>query len=168
MKKKLISMLLCAVMVGAMLTGCGGTSGDAPAADNSAGSTEGGSGEEAEIYMFIASPEYADAINELIDAVFPKIKTSLDKSEILSLAADAFQYKLGENAGFPFNKENKVVDIAYQKADADCVVPVSLSANVKQLHDFLYGNTSYTVTDSVESISDEIIYRTGVNLGSVE
>ena len=68
MKKKLISMLLCAVMVGAMLTGCGGTSGDAPAADNSAGSTEGGSGEEAEIYMFIASPEYADAINELIDA----------------------------------------------------------------------------------------------------
>lgn len=107
-------------------------------------------------------------INKLIDAVFPKIKTSLGKTEIASMAMDAFNYKMGENAGFPFNKENKVVDIAYQKADADCVVPVSLSANVKQLHDFLYGNTSYTVTDSVESISDEIIYRTGVNLGSVE
>jgi len=107
-------------------------------------------------------------INKLIDAVFPKIKTSLGKTEIASMAMDAFNYKMGENAGFPFNKENKVVDIAYQKADADCVVPVSLSANVKQLHDFLYGNTSYTVTDSVESISDEIIYRTGVNLGSDE
>lgn len=107
-------------------------------------------------------------INKLIDAVFPKIKTSLGKTEIASMAMDAFNYKMGENAGFPFNKENKVVDIAYQKADADCVVPVSLSANVKQLHDFLYGNTSYTVTDSVESISDEIIYRTGVNLGSGE
>ena len=70
MKKKLISMLLCAAMVGAMLTGCG-SSPDTPAAEGGAASGEGGSaetGEEAEIYMFINSPEYADAINELIDA----------------------------------------------------------------------------------------------------
>ncbi len=70
MKKKLISMLLCAAMVGAMLTGCG-SSPDTPATEGGAASGEGGSaetGEEAEIYMFINSPEYADAINELIDA----------------------------------------------------------------------------------------------------
>ncbi len=70
MKKKLISMLLCAAMVGAMLTGCG-SSPDTPTAEGGAASGEGGSaetGEEAEIYMFINSPEYADAINELIDA----------------------------------------------------------------------------------------------------
>lgn len=63
-------MLLCAAMVGAMLTGCG-SSPDTPAAEGGAASGEGGSaetGEEAEIYMFINSPEYADAINELIDA----------------------------------------------------------------------------------------------------
>ncbi len=84
------------------------------------------------------------------------------------MAMDAFNYKMGENAGFPFAKENKVVDISYQKADADCVIPVSLSANVKQLHDFLYGNTGYTVTESVESISDEITYRTGVTGESSE
>ena len=107
-------------------------------------------------------------INKLIDAVFPKIKTSLGKTEIAAMAVDAFNYKMGDNAGFPFAKENKVVDISYQKADADCVIPVSLSANVKQLHDFLYGNTGYTVTDSVESISDEIMYRTGVTGGSSE
>lgn len=107
-------------------------------------------------------------INELIDAVFPKIKTSLGKAEIAAMAMDAFNYKMGDNAGFPFAKENKVVNISYQKADADCVIPVSLSANVKQLHDFLYGNTGYTVTDSVESISDEIMYRTGVTEGSSE
>ncbi|MEY8392249.1 LytR family transcriptional regulator [Lachnospiraceae bacterium] len=101
-------------------------------------------------------------VNKLIDAVFPKIKTSLGKTEIAAMAMDAFHYKLGDTAGFPFAKKNKVVDISYQKADADCVIPVSLSANVKQLHDFLYGNTSYKVTDSVESISNEIMYRTGV------
>ena len=101
-------------------------------------------------------------INELIDSVFPKIKTSLSKSEILSLAKDAFNYKMGENAGFPFDIENEVVSISYQKGSQDCVIPADLAANVKQLHDFLYGTTSYQVTDSVQSISDEIVYRTGV------
>lgn len=60
MKKKLVSMLLCAAMVGTMLAGCGG-SGDA---GSESGASSGSSGE---IYMFISQPEYADAINELID-----------------------------------------------------------------------------------------------------
>lgn len=107
-------------------------------------------------------------INQLIDAVFPKIKTSLMKTELIALAADAFHYQMGENAGFPFDKENKVVNISYQSADADCVIPVDLSANVKQLHDFLYGTTSYLVTESVKGISEEIMYRTGVTGGDSE
>lgn len=101
-------------------------------------------------------------INELIDTVFPKIQTSLSKTEIIALAKDAFNYKMSENAGFPFDKKNRTISIAYQKKDADCVIPVDLAANVKQLHDFLYGTTSYKVTDSVQSISDEVAYRTGV------
>ncbi len=101
-------------------------------------------------------------INKLIDAVFPKIQTSLGKTELVAMAMDAFNYKMGENAGFPFDLRNVVVDIAYQKEDADCVIPADLASNVKQLHDFLYGTTSYTVTESVQSISDEIEYRTGI------
>lgn len=101
-------------------------------------------------------------INELIDTVFPEVKTSLSKTEILSLAKDAFNYKMGESAGFPFDRENEVVSISYQKGSQDCVIPADLASNVKQLHDFLFGTTSYKVTDSVESISNEIEYRTGV------
>lgn len=78
MKKKLLSTLLCVAMAGTMLAGCG-SSQQAPAAqEGAAEATESGaqtetaaetaSDEEAEVYMFIASPEYADAINELIDA----------------------------------------------------------------------------------------------------
>ena len=104
-------------------------------------------------------------INDLIDAVFPQIKTSLCKTEIIAMAMDAFHYKLGESRGFPFDLRNKVVSISYQKSNADCVIPKDLSSNVKQLHDFLYGTTSYTVTDSVQGISDEIVYRTGVSVG---
>lgn len=82
MKKKLLSALLCVAMVASMLTGCGGAKEEASAGDAKAETTETTSGtesakneetaavsdEEAEIYMFISSPEYADAINELIDA----------------------------------------------------------------------------------------------------
>ncbi|MCP1103003.1 raffinose/stachyose/melibiose transport system substrate-binding protein [Aequitasia blattaphilus] len=59
MKKKLVSVLLCVAMVATMLVGCGGKS------DDSDKEASGGGGNE--IYMFISQPEYADAINELID-----------------------------------------------------------------------------------------------------
>lgn len=83
MKKKLLSALLCTAMMAAMLAGCG--SGETPAAEAPAAEAPAAeapaeaeapaaeapatsSDEEAEIYMFIASPEYADAIDELIEA----------------------------------------------------------------------------------------------------
>lgn len=91
MKKKLLSIILCSAMA-ASLAGCGGSGAAAsapasdapaaaeeaaPAADDSAKSeadseaapaeAADASGDSGEIYMFISSPEYADAINELID-----------------------------------------------------------------------------------------------------
>ena len=86
MKKKIISVLLCTAMTATMLAGCGGSGEDtqapaasgpeeeAPAASEPAAEepaaqeSAAASDEEAEIYMFIASPEYADASNELVDA----------------------------------------------------------------------------------------------------
>ena len=82
MKKKLVSALLCVAMVATLLVGCGSTE-QAPADDTAAteetteattettteetAEAEPASDEPAEIYMFIASPEYADAINTLIE-----------------------------------------------------------------------------------------------------
>jgi len=81
MKRKLLSALLCVAMVATTLVGCGAkeeapaATADAPAAEAEAEApaaeaeaAPAASDEEAEIYMFISSPEYADAINELIDA----------------------------------------------------------------------------------------------------
>jgi len=59
MKKRLFSVLLCTAMVVSMLAGCGSK-------DNNSSGSSGKEGKK-EIYMFITSPEYADAINELID-----------------------------------------------------------------------------------------------------
>ena len=101
-------------------------------------------------------------VNELIDTVFPQIKTSLSKTQILSLAKDAMNYSMGDNAGFPFDQETGSFKVSYQSKKASCVIPADLASNVKQLHEFLYGTTDYVVTDSVQNISDEIEKRTGV------
>ena len=114
----------------------------------------------------------AETVNQLeeIRRVVPVIALGLAIVALIlaAMAMDAFHYKLGESRGFPFDLQNKVVSISYQQSDADCVIPKDLSANVKQLHDFLYGTTSYIVTDSVQGISDEITYRTGVAAGMGE
>ena len=82
MKKKLLSALLCVAMAASMLTGCGGSKEATEGAETAPATESAGtetakaetaetapvSDEEAEIYMFISSPEYADAINELIEA----------------------------------------------------------------------------------------------------
>lgn len=83
MKRRLLSVLLCVTMVSGLLMGCGSKTAETPApadtettdeattdeaATDEANADTASSDEPAEIYMFISSPEYADAINTLIDA----------------------------------------------------------------------------------------------------
>ena len=80
MKRKLLAAILSCAMTVTVLAGCGQTA-ETPAgevttlpADSSTPAAEGAeapaadaSADEGEIYMFISSPEYADAINTLIE-----------------------------------------------------------------------------------------------------
>lgn len=81
MKKKLLALLLGGCMVFGMLSGCGSGGQEAPAEETTtetSAETEKpadtpseeakDSDEPAEITMFVSSPEYADAINALIEA----------------------------------------------------------------------------------------------------
>ena len=112
MKRKVLSALLCSAMVVGMLAGCGqaqSTSGTsaaaAPAEGSSTGTSEAASAEGAsadttsasataasvdyskdsgDIYMFISSPEYADAINTLIDqykSVAPNVTINYETTQ---------------------------------------------------------------------------------------
>lgn len=89
MKKKLLATLLCAALTVTALAGCGGSSGSESSGtqteetqtepqttetESAAASSE--SEEEVEIYMFISSPEYADAINTLI-AEYKNVKPNV-------------------------------------------------------------------------------------------
>ena len=96
-------------------------------------------------------------INNIINDVMSDVSTSLSTTEILSLAKDIASYNLSDTTGFPFDKQTADVDAG------DCVIPVNLAQNVKQLHEFLFANEEYEPSDVVQGISDEIAYRTGIS-----
>lgn len=96
-------------------------------------------------------------LNTIIDRVFPKIRTNFTLPEILAYAKDVKKYQIGESGGFPYDVDSMDFGDA-----GNVVVPLNLESNVKQLHEFLFGENGYTPTSTVCDISDEIIYLTGM------
>lgn len=98
-------------------------------------------------------------INKIIDKVFEQVSTSFSLKEALGLAAGVADYQLGETAVFPFEKQD---DVRYKNCGS-VVVAQGLAENVQELHTFLYPNEEEKpVSDTVQQISDDIAYLTGV------
>ena len=95
-------------------------------------------------------------LNKILDAALPDVSTSLSSTEMLGMATKLGKYSMGENTGFPFDKQSGSVGNL-----GDMVVPVDLAANVKQLHQFLYNDDNYTVSTTVQQLSDTIHANTG-------
>lgn len=96
-------------------------------------------------------------LNKIIDKVFPEVATNFTMTEILDYAKDAFEYRLGETTGFPFDKTtDDLVDVG------SVVIPVTLESNVEQLHKFFYGDSEgYSVSSTVSAISDKVVAKAG-------
>lgn len=96
-------------------------------------------------------------INEIINTVFPQISTSFTLPELIGLVADVTKYELGENTGFPIDK----TDMTFGDVGS-IVVSVGLAENVEKLHAILYPTEEYMISGTVQAISDEIAWLTGV------
>lgn len=96
-------------------------------------------------------------LNKIIDKVFPEVSTNFTLPEILEYAKDAFDYQLGETTGFPFDKTTDTLSKI-----GSVVIPVTLDDNVKQLHQFFYGDADgYSPSSTVASISSKIVAKAG-------
>ncbi len=95
-------------------------------------------------------------LNKIVDKVLPKIYTNFTKTEILSYGAGLAKYKIGETKGFPFDKSSGTLS-----GKGSCVIPVTLSSNVTQLHEFLFGTVDYKPSSKVNTISSNIQYLVG-------
>ena len=95
-------------------------------------------------------------LNKMLDEILPEVSTSLSAGEILNMAGDMTKYHMGENTGFPFDKESTNLGKL-----GSVVVPVDLENNVIQLHQFLYANESYTPSQTVKDLSKTVHDNTG-------
>lgn len=88
-------------------------------------------------------------IFDIMDQVFPMVKTSVSKTEILKLIPAMIGYCIDETTGFP-------QDYKFTTVKGSVIVPTTLDSNVLKLHQFLYGNTNYTPTQDVLNKSAQI------------
>lgn len=95
-------------------------------------------------------------LNSVLDSALPDVSTSLGNTELLGMMMKIGKYNLGENTGFPF--EHAGVSAGNL---GEVVVAVDLAANVRKLHEFLYGETDFTVSPTVQGISDTIKNQLG-------
>ncbi|MCR4743609.1 MAG: LCP family protein [Lachnospiraceae bacterium] len=90
-------------------------------------------------------------INDVIDVVFPEIKTSFSKDELVAYAAKAAGFTVTAQSGFPADNSTGTMGDA-----GSCVVANDFAANVEALHEFLYGDSEYSPSSTVEDISSKI------------
>ncbi len=81
----------------------------------------------------------------ILEAVTNNVRFSFDRLEVMSLAKDVFKYNITETSGYPFDR------VAFSTATS-MIFANDMSANVKQLHSFLYGEADYTPSSNVRRI----------------
>lgn len=82
------------------------------------------------------------------------IYTSLDSKDILELLGNIAKYKIVEEDGFP---QADMRGNANMDAKGACVIPTNLEDNVVWLHQFLFEDMDYAVSDSVREYSQKIM-----------
>lgn len=95
-------------------------------------------------------------LNDLINAIFPEISTSLSLTQCLSMAAEMSDYEISASQGWPVDIKTKNMG-----KKGDVVVPCTLGNNVSRAHEFLYKEYDYEPTAEVKALSSQIQTETG-------
>ncbi len=93
-------------------------------------------------------------LNSLIDQLLPEVTTNISQTEILSYASKIGGYNVTDSFGWPY-------EVRGYNGVAWYAAPVNLEANVKKLHEQLFENEEYEVSETVKEISQSIINKTG-------
>ena len=93
-------------------------------------------------------------INTLIDNLLPMVYTNITVNDMISLIPNVANYKISTSIGWPYKTEGITFDNYYG-------IPITLESNVVQLHKEAFGEENYVVSDTVKTISDKIIEKSG-------
>lgn len=119
--------------------------------------------QRAVIYATVAKAKQANVsqLTEIMNSAFKEIYTSMDVSDMVKDVSNIANYTVETEDsidtmqnGFP--QENLRIQANLGGAKGDCVVPETLSENVKWLHQFLFDDSAYNVSDKVDQYSKAI------------
>lgn len=94
-------------------------------------------------------------LNQISNDILPQIKTNMDNTDMMSVMIDVLIKDMNGSTGWPFN-------VTGWSGNAWYGVPDTLESNVVELHELYFGQSGYTVTETVDEISKRISYRTGI------
>lgn len=93
-------------------------------------------------------------INSILDKILPKVYTNITAGSILTEIPSVMNYKVTQSIGWPYDTKGITLDRWYG-------VPITLESNVQRLHRELFDEPDYTVSNTVKTISDKIVDKTG-------
>lgn len=105
----------------------------------------------------------AATLVKVFNNVIGDIYTSIDSDTILELIGNIGNYSIVDEDGFPQADMRTVANIG---AKGSSVVPLDLESNVVWLHQFLFDDQDYTVTDSVREYSQKVQSDTSPYIGN--
>lgn len=103
----------------------------------------------------------ASQLTTIAESSFEEVYTSLELKEILDLIQVIGEYKIVESEGFP---QMDMLTTGTIGSHGSCVVPLDLAESVVWLHEFLFDEKGYEVTERVQTNSDTIDEKTGIYL----
>lgn len=98
-------------------------------------------------------------LDSALNEVLPCVTTNLSNTDIFSLIQPLLSYTITSEKGFPFHQYagGNIEEVT----GLDCVLPVTLEYNVRELHELLFPEENYTPSQTVVERSDYLIYTTG-------
>lgn len=93
-------------------------------------------------------------LNSFANTILPRISTNITSGEILGLIPSLATINVSDSQGWPYEVRGITLSAWYG-------VPVTLESNVIQLHEELFGQENYQVSDTVKEMSEAIINKTG-------
>ena len=93
-------------------------------------------------------------LNNIVDNLLPKVATNITLDFIIKMIPRGFNYSVIDSVGWPYETRGITLNLWYG-------VPVTLESNVVKLHQEIFNEPDYVVSDTVKGISDKIIRKTG-------
>ena len=94
-----------------------------------------------------------DTLIRTFNTVSSNVLTSIDSDTFLDMVKNVGKYNIVGESGFP---ETSLRTTGTIGAKGSCVIPVNLESNVIWLHQYLFGDDSYTTSETVREYSSKI------------